>query len=127
MAIASKTASNHFGLEVQDVMDEFKRYGNERYLHSCAETFPWRQPVLYWICTTMRSEMYQRNLGDQELEKRAAHHLKTWAQKVDRGESVPVPVPLLSEKPRAKAQSGPGPGHAAAMALLSKIRGKNQI
>ncbi|MBN1085773.1 replication protein [Erwinia aphidicola] len=127
MAIASKSISNHFGLEVQDVMDEFRRYCRDRYLHSCAETFPWRQPVLYWICCDMRSEMNQRNLTTPELEKRAAHHLKTWAQKVDRGEAVPVPVPLLSEKPRAKAQSGPGPGHAAAMAMLSRIRSKNQI
>lgn len=127
LTYVSMSNRNGFGLEVQDVMDEFRRYCRDRYLHSCAETFPWRQPVLYWICCDMRSEMNQRNLTTPELEKRAAHHLKTWAQKVDRGEAVPIPVPLLSEKPRAKAQSGPGPGHVAAMAMLSRIRSKNQI
>lgn len=70
----------------------------------------------------MRSEMLQRNLSEVELEKRAAHHLKTWAQKVSEGQTVPEPRPLLSEKPRAKATSGSGEGHAAAMAMLRKIR-----
>lgn len=113
---------NGFDLDVPAVMAEFHRYCRDRHQHSCPETFPWKQPVLYWICCDMRSEMLQRNLSEVELEKRAAHHLKTWAQKVSEGQTVPEPRPLLSEKPRAKAMSGSGEGHASAMAMLSRIR-----
>lgn len=125
MGIVSQRVTNPFGLSVEDVMVEFKRYCKTRYQFSCAEMFPWRQPVLYYICCDMRAEMLQGNLNDTALEKRAAVHLKTWGEKVRNGQAVPVPRPLLSEKPTPPRKTGDGYGHASAMAILAKMRGAN--
>lgn len=122
MGIVSCEVNNPFGLTAGDVIDEFRRYCRTRHQYSCAETFKWKQPVLYHICCTLRSEMVQRNLNEAELEKRAAVHLKAWSDKVQAGGSVPEPRPLLSEKPsRPKAEAGSG--HAAAMNILARLRG----
>lgn len=122
MSIVSQSVTNPFGLRPEDVMVEFKRYCKTRYQFSCAETFPWRQPVLYWICCDMRAEMVQGNLNDIELEKRAVEHLKVWGEKVRNGQQVPEPKPLLSEKPMPRRNAGDGLGHASAMAILEKLR-----
>lgn len=123
MGIVSQSVTNPFGLSAEDVMVEFDRYCKTRYQHSCAETFPWRQPVLYHICCKLRSEMLQGNLSGMALEKRAVVHLKAWGEKVKSGQLVPAPKPLLSEKPTGPRKAGDGYGHAAAMALLAKMRG----
>lgn len=123
MGIVSCEVNNPFGLTVGDVMNEFKRYNSEKYKFSCAETFKWKQPVLYHICCILRSEMLQRSLGDSELEKRAAVHLKAWSDKVLAGGSVPEPRPLLSEKPGNRKAWDGGAGHQQAMAILAKLRG----
>lgn len=123
MGIVSQGVTNPFGLSAEDVMVEFKRYCKTRYQYSCAETFPWRQPVLYWICCDMRSEMLQSNLNDMALEKRATVHLKAWGDKVKSGLKVPEPKPLLSEKASGKRSWDGGYGHQQAMAMLAKIRG----
>ena len=125
MAMASESAGNPFGLEVADVMSEFSRYNRNRLCYSCAETFPWRQPVLFWIVCDLRREMYQRNLSEMEVEKRADVHLKAWAEKIRQGETVPEPKPLLSEKPVAAARNTSGDGHAAAMRMLDRIKSRN--
>ncbi|WP_189388983.1 replication protein P [Buttiauxella sp. B2] len=124
MAIVSQSVTNPFGLSAEDVMIEFNRYCKKRYQYSCPETFPWSQPVLYWICCVMRREMLQNNLNEMALEKRAAVHLKAWGEKVKSGEKIPKPKPLLSEKPTAPRMTGDY-GHKTAMEMLAKLRSVN--
>ena len=123
LAYVSKTCRNGLGVNVDDVMREFNGYCKNRYQYSCAETYPWRHPVMYWICCDLRSEMIQRNLSTPEVERLAKKKLASWVTRHEAGEVIPMPKPLLSEKPRAKAKGVPGEGHAAAMSLLAKMRG----
>lgn len=122
MAIVSQVSANAFGLTAEDVMDEFRKYNRDKYRHSCAETYPWRHDVLYWIVCDLRREMIQKDLNDVELEKRAGKHLKRWAEKVKAGETIPKPVPLLSEKASEIKRGAPGAGHSAAMEMLARLR-----
>jgi len=111
-----------FGLTVDDVMEEFRKYNRNKYLHSCAETYPWRHDVLYWVICDLRREMIQKNLSEVELERRADKHLKRWAEKVRAGETIRMPVPLLSENVSEMKRGAPGEGHSAAMEILKRLR-----
>lgn len=126
MGIVSSDVTNPFGLKVEEVIAEWRRYCRTRSQYSCPETFNWKQPVLYHICCTLRSEMIQRNLSDMEIEKRAAVHLKTWSDKVRSGGKVPEPRPLLSEKPTGRRTHDGGTGRAEALAILEKLRCSNR-
>lgn len=122
MAIVSQSSANIFGLTVDDVMEEFRKYNRNKYLHSCAETYLWRHDVLYWVICDLRREMIQKNLSEVELERRADKHLKRWAEKVRAGDTIPKPVPLLSEKASEIKRGTPGAGHSAAMEMLKRLR-----
>ncbi|MCR0998681.1 replication protein P [Serratia rubidaea] len=123
MSIVSHSSANAFGITAEDVMDEFRKYNRDRCLHSCPETYPWKQDVLYWIVCDLRREMIQKNLSEIELERRASKHLKRWAEKIQAGGTVPKPVPLLSEKASNARRGTPGAGHSAAMEMLARLRG----
>ncbi|MFV8851576.1 replication protein P [Serratia fonticola] len=122
MSIVSQSTAKALGMTADDVMEEFKKYNKDRYLHSCAETYPWRHDVLYWIVCDLRREMIQKNLNDAELERQAEKHLKRWAEKVKAGEQIPKPVPLLSEDVSKRGKGTPGAGHSAAMAMLARLK-----
>ncbi|MEQ9887632.1 replication protein P [Pectobacterium zantedeschiae] len=123
LSYVSAGAKNSFGLNVTDVMTEFRKYCRTRGQYSCAETYPWRHAVLYWICCDLRVEMIQRNLNDVEIERSAGKKLAAWVSKVATGEVVPEPKPLLSENIQKHKKGKPGEGYAAAMGILSKLRG----
>ncbi|WP_395490863.1 replication protein P [Cedecea davisae] len=126
MGIVSSDVTNPFGLKVEEVITEWRRYCRTRHQYSCPETFNWKQPVLYHICCTLRSEMIDRNLNDIEIEKRAVVHLKAWSDKVRAGGKVPEPRPLLSEKPTGRRTHDGGTGRAEVLAILEKLRHTNR-
>lgn len=75
---------------VQQVMEEFRKYGDEIGLSfQTAEEFPWSHPVMYWIITDLRKHMRQYNQSEFEVEKRAGNLINKWAKKLSRGEKVP--------------------------------------
>nr|WP_301281560.1 replication protein P [Cedecea davisae] len=126
MGIVSSDVTNPFGLKVEEVITEWRRYCRTRHQYSCPETFNWKHPVLYHICCTLRSEMIQRNLNDIEIEKRASVHIKAWSDKVRAGGKVPEPKPLLSEKPTGRRTHDGGTGRAEVLAILEKLRHTNR-
>jgi len=87
------------GIGLDDVMAEFHRYNRDKGLYESAEAFPWQHPVLYWIVCDARRAMYQRCMGEPEVEQYAARKLSEWAKKVSEGEHIPNPVKTLPEPP----------------------------
>lgn len=61
-----------------DVMAAYKRWRNESYRYACSEQCPWRQPVLYQICTELRRAGVERQMTQPELERHAASQLAKW-------------------------------------------------
>lgn len=122
LAYVSSSTKHGLGIDVDEVMQEFNAYCKNRSRYSCAETYPWKHPVFYWICCDLRSEMIQKNLTSGELEKLAKKKLNAWGAKVQAGESIPDPVPLLSEKASSRKRGAPGAGHSAAMEMLKRLR-----
>ncbi|MCD1124835.1 replication protein [Jinshanibacter sp. LJY008] len=99
MALMAETGANSFGLTQTNVMEEYQRWRRDGYLHGTSEQFPWRHPVLYQICTEMRSLSIGRNPGYSELSSMAGKLLAKWIQKVGMGYSVP-PVRKALDAPK---------------------------
>ncbi|WP_034912964.1 replication protein P [Erwinia sp. 9145] len=94
-----KDSSTVLGVTLDDVMTEFRRYSNEKGLHSGGpERFPWTKPVMYWIVCDTRRAMYSRQLSEGEVEKFASKQLAEWSKKVSEGQSIPDPVARLESK-----------------------------
>jgi hypothetical protein len=122
LTYVSSSTKHGLGIGADQVMEEFHGYCKNRSRYSCAETYPWKHPVLYWICCDLRAEMHQRNLTDGELEKLAKKKLAAWGAKVQAGETIPEPKPLLSEDVSKRGKGTPGAGHSAAMAMLARLK-----
>jgi len=94
-----KDSSTVLGVTIDDVMKEFHRYSKEKSLHAGGpERFPWSKPVMFWIVTETRSQMYRRQLGEAEVEKFAGKKLDEWAKKVSSGEPIPSPITGIESK-----------------------------
>ncbi|MDN0126881.1 MULTISPECIES: replication protein P [Yersinia] len=102
LAIIGIGGGNPFGLTRNDVMTEFKRYCRDRDYYSSAEMFPWRQPVLYWICTELRQRMIDYRLSEVEVEKLAGITLNSWAERIAAGGEIPRPTLKLEDKQRTR-------------------------
>ncbi|MFQ6256098.1 replication protein P [Yersinia enterocolitica] len=102
LAIVGLGGCNPFGLTRSDVMAEFKRYCRDRDYHGSAEMFPWRQPVLYWICTELRQRMIDYRLSEVEVEKLAGITLNSWSERIAAGGEVPRPTLKLEDKERTR-------------------------
>ena len=76
VAVTAECSGGSFGLTVDDVLAENKRWRNEFYRYSCAETFEWRHPVLYHICIALKRIGIERKLTERELRAQAA---KSWS------------------------------------------------
>ncbi len=105
------------GLTTSDVLAEYKRWRNESYLYASSEQFPWRQPVLYQICTELRRTGVERQLTERELERLAAQQIAKWEKHVSGGQPVP-PVRKQIAAPRHPA--GPTP----AQLLIEKYKAR---
>lgn len=106
ISLVAECGANPFGLSAEDVMAEYKRWRNEGYRYSSNDTFPWRQPVLYHICTEMRRAGVERRMTTGELGRLAERLLAKWIKHVTNGMSIP---PIRCQLAAPKHPGGPTP------------------
>lgn len=106
VALVSESGANPFGLTVDTVMEEYRRWRNESWRYDGADKYPWPQPVLYHICTEMRRTGVEHRMSEGELKRLAERLLAKWTKHVSSGFSIP-PVRRQLAAPRHPA--GPTP------------------
>ena len=106
MSLVAECGANPFGLNIADVMTEYKRWRNESYRYSSSTEFPWRQPVLYHICIEMRRAGVEKRMTAGELERLAERLLNKWVKHVAHGMSIP---PIRRQLSAPKHTGGPTP------------------
>lgn len=99
-----ETQDSPYGLSLDKIKDEFKRYCRERGYYDSAELFPWSEPkpLMYWICTSVRQRMVRYNLSEADVDKALLKELQQWAAKIAAGEQVPVPATRIENKTRPR-------------------------
>lgn len=85
---------------VDEVMAEFSRYASERYRVERPEDFDWKDDIFYWLVLDLRTAMMKRSLGDDQLIRHAKKLIAGWAEKLERGGSVPPPVIRIADMTR---------------------------
>ncbi|NYA13655.1 replication protein [Serratia fonticola] len=125
-AIVGECSTKPFGLSVEDVMAEHKRWRNESWRYESSESFPWKHPVLFQICTELRRAGVERKLGQSELVALAGRQLAKWAKQVEMGYSIPPirKTKYLKHRPPGESQIADANGayKKKGMELLAKIR-----
>lgn len=106
VALISESGANPFGLTVDAVMEEYRRWRNESWRYDGSDKYPWPQPVLYHICLEMRTRGIERQMTQGELKRLAERQLTKWAKHVGNGMSVP---PVRRQLEGAKPPQGPTP------------------
>nr|ELT1157611.1 replication protein [Shigella sonnei] len=106
VALISESGANPFGLTVDAVMEEYRRWRNESWRYNGSDKYPWPQPVLYHICLEMRSKGIERQMTEGELKRLAERQLTKWAKHVSNGLSVP---PVRRQLAAPKRPLGPTP------------------
>ncbi|WP_413542198.1 replication protein P [Candidatus Symbiopectobacterium sp. NZEC127] len=117
MALTVESGANPFGVNVADVLAEYKRWRNESYRYSSSTEFPWRQPVLYHICIEMRRASVEKRMTARELERLAERLLTKWIKHAGNGLSVP---PVRRQLTVSKHSSGPTPAQQMYQEYLRK-------
>lgn len=104
MSMIGETQESPFGITIEKLQDEFKRYCRERGYYDSAELFPWVEPkpLMYWICTAVRQRMVRYNLSEADVEKALRKELHVWTAKIAAGEQVPVPATRIENKTRPR-------------------------
>nr|WP_158256809.1 replication protein P [Pectobacterium versatile] len=110
MSLAAECGANPFGLNIADMMAEYKRWRNESYRYSSSTEFPWRQPVLYHICIEMRRAGVEKRMTAGELERLAERLLAKWVKNISHGMSIP---PVRRQLAAPKHPGGPTPAELA--------------
>ncbi|WP_232251660.1 replication protein P [Serratia sp. JUb9] len=105
VAVTAECSGGEFGLTVDDVLNENKRWRNEFYRYSCAEAFDWRHPVLYHICIALKRVGIERRLTERELRAQAEKELMRWEKRAESG----MPIPPIRRQLEAPKASGPTP------------------
>ncbi|WP_447876912.1 replication protein P [Serratia fonticola] len=125
-AIVGECSAKPFGLAAEDVMAEYKRWRNESWRYESSESFPWKHPVLFQICTELRRAGVERKLGQAELAALAGRQLAKWAKQVEMGYSIPPirKTKSLEHRPPGESQIADADGayKKKGMELLAKIR-----
>lgn len=106
VALISESGANPFGLTVDAVMEEYRRWRDESWRYDGSDKYPWPQPVLYHICLEMRTRGIERQMTQGELKRLAERQLTKWAKHVGNGMSVP---PVRRQLEGAKHPQGPTP------------------
>lgn len=106
VALVADAGGGRLGLTTSDIMAEYKRWRNESYRYDSAELFPWRQPVLYQICTEMKHRGIERQMTEKELEMLAAKQLAKWEKHLEEGKPIP---PVRRQISAPGHPSGPTP------------------
>ncbi|CTZ73934.1 replication protein P [Escherichia coli] len=106
VALISESGANPFGLTVDAVMEEYRRWRNESWRYDGSDKYPWPQPVLYHICLEMRDRGIERQMTEGELKRLAERQLTKWAKQVGNGMSIP---PIRRQLASPKCPQGPTP------------------
>lgn len=106
VTLVADCGSSVLGLKTADVMAEYWRWRNESFRYDSSESFPWRQPVLYQICTEMRRQGVERQMTARELEMLAAQQLAKWEEHAVSGKPIP---PVRKQIAAPRHPSGPTP------------------
>lgn len=93
---------NPFGLDPDEMLNDFMAYCATRMNYICAELYPFKHPVQYWIFTKLRSKMYDLRLTETECEKRLLKMLTQWSEKVRNGQLIPKPVLGIEHKDKPR-------------------------
>lgn len=78
VALISESGANPFGLTVDAVMEEYRRWRDESWRYDGSDKYPWPQPVLYHICLEMRTRGIERQMTQGELKRLAERQLTKW-------------------------------------------------
>lgn len=121
IALASESGMNPFGLTVDDVLEEYRRWRNESWRYADSNGYPWPQPVLYHICIEMRATGINQRMTDGEFRRLAERLLLKWSKHTTNGFSVPPvrrqlkapehppgPTPIEELKARAERRKAAG-------------------
>ncbi|WP_373225195.1 replication protein P [Enterobacter cloacae complex sp. ESBL7] len=106
VTLVADCSGGRLGLKVEDVMTEFWRWRRLSFRYHSSESYPWKHPVLYQICTEMRRTGVERQMTTPELEGLAARQLVKWEKHVAGGGKIPL-VRKQLEAPRHP--TGPTP------------------
>ena len=106
VSMVADCCGGRLGLKVEDVMTEFWKWRRLSFRYPSSESYPWKHPVLYQICTEMRRTGVERQMTTPELEGLAARQLVKWEKHVAGGGKIP-PVRKQLEAPRHP--TGPTP------------------
>lgn len=119
VALVADAGGGLLGLTTSDVMAEYKRWRNESYRYASSEQFPWRQPVLYQICTELRRTGIERQMTQGELEAQAGRELAKWEKHLAAGRPIP---PVRKQIAAPRHPSGPTP----AQILMEQYRSRKR-
>lgn len=120
VTLVADVVGTTLGLTVSNVMDEYRKWRNESYRYSSSTKYPWRHPVLYYICTDMRRIGVERQMTERELEGLAGSLLAKWEKSASEGKPIP-PVRLQVAPPRHPAGPTPAELLKAQAAKLKRI------
>lgn len=106
VALVADAGGGRLGITTSEVMSEYHRWRNESYRYDSSESFPWRHPVLYQICTELRRTGVERQMTPAELESFAAVQLAKWEKHLAEGKPIP---PVRKQIAAPQHPSGPTP------------------
>lgn len=113
-----KQSGGVLNVTTEDVITEYWDWRNRSFEFASSELFPWSKPVMYHICTELRSRSTEKQLTHSELEREASSLLDMWEKRVVAGKPVP-PVRCALSAPAAPM--GPTP----AQVLMAKYKRSN--
>ncbi|HDG1723119.1 TPA: phage replication protein [Kluyvera ascorbata] len=110
-----KQSGGVLNVTAEDVITEYWSWRNRSFEFSSSEQFPWSQPVMYHICTELRSRSTEKQLTHSELSREASAILEMWEKRVMSGKPIP---PVRRALCAPTASMGPTP----AQMLLAKYK-----
>lgn len=110
-----KQSGGVLNVTAEDVITEYWSWRNRSFEFSSSEQFPWSQPVMYHICTELRSRSTEKQLTHSELSREASSILEMWEKRVMSGKPIP---PVRRALCAPAASMGPTP----AQMLLAKYK-----
>lgn len=113
-----KQSGGVLNVTTEDVITEYWDWRNRSFEFASSELFPWTKPVMYHICTELRSRSTEKQLTHSELEREAASLLEMWEKRVVAGKPIP---PIRRALSAPSAPMGPTP----AQMLMAKYKRSN--
>ena len=77
--------------DTEELYRRVMKYCSERGLYDCPENYPWDSDADYWMVTALYSQMQAGNLTETGLRASCQRQLRSMAERISAGESVPRP------------------------------------